>query len=117
MSSDLGGINSVFPEDVFVKSTLSRYLDIITKLLWLSLSHMPSHTHQCTHTHDTHKFRTDWYFECSKSNVLKMYSKKFIIIFYYYLLLLKGILLPEGYATIRTFPMLTVSTLYPQSTL
>ena len=51
MSSDLGGINSVFLEDVFVKSTLSRYLDIITKLtLALPFSHAIIYTPMHTHT-------------------------------------------------------------------
>ena len=51
MSSDLGGINSVFLEDVFVKSTLSRYLDIITKLtLALPFSHAITYTPMHTHT-------------------------------------------------------------------
>ena len=54
MSSDLGGINSGFLEDVFVKSTLSRSLDIITKLtLVLPFSHAIIYTPMHTHTHMT----------------------------------------------------------------
>lgn len=54
MGSDLGDINLVFLEVVFVKSTLSRYLDIIAikSILALPLSFTCKYTHM-----NTHKFR------------------------------------------------------------